>query len=83
MTELEQLQANRQSSEDPAEASVMDGFSSETELFAAFDAGYVPPYVAEYFAKQQAVEQNGFVFSNEETASVPSAENPLTDDKAA
>jgi hypothetical protein len=87
LKELEQLQANRQSSQDPAEPSAMDGFSSEADLFAAMDAGYVPTHVAEYFAKQKELKENGFVFSNSTEAlnseSSAASVDPLIEPKAA
>ncbi len=59
MAELQRLQADRQINEDPAEAEM-----TEEELFAALDAGYIPPSIAEQFAK--TANANGFVFSNNE-----------------
>lgn len=64
--ELEQLQANRQSSEDPIAAAEEEAFSSDAEFFAALDAGYVPPSIAAQLAKTAEVKKDGFVFSNGE-----------------
>ncbi len=61
MAELQRLQSKRQVSEDPAEPEM-----TEEELFAALDPGYIPPSIAEQFAKTAHSKANGFVFSNDE-----------------
>jgi hypothetical protein len=67
LAELETLQSERRETDiendSEADESGLHGFSSERELFAALDAGYVPPYIASRLA---AENQNGFEFSNSE-----------------
>ena len=50
------------------EESVLAGFSSEQELFAALDAGYVPPHIASRLGAGTESE-NGFDFSNQANVS--------------
>jgi hypothetical protein len=73
MAELKELQASRQSSQDPVAAAEAEAFASEAEFFRALDAGYIPPSIAENYAKlQQRDRENGFVFSNTDpTLSTP------------
>jgi len=65
LDEFHQLQAQRleQNQEGEAAQDDLDGFSSEAEYFAALDAGYVPPSIAERYYELTRAE-NGFVFSN-------------------
>ena len=69
LAELETLQSQRRetktANDSEADESGLYGFSSERELFAALDAGYVPPYIS---ARLAAAKQNpnGFEFSNSE-----------------
>jgi hypothetical protein len=72
MKELEQLQSDRVGAEQGEEAPDLSDaapFASEAEFFAALDAGYIPPALAESFARLQPAQpqkENGFDFSPEE-----------------
>ncbi len=77
LKELEQLRANRKSSQDPVAAAKDQAFSSDEEYFAALDAGYLPPSIAENYAKLYAAEKNGFDFSNSLEAPVCGAVGPV------
>ncbi|HEX4750877.1 MAG TPA: hypothetical protein VH302_15160, partial [Bryobacteraceae bacterium] len=69
LEELKQLQSGRQTTDDPAAASDSDPFKSDAEFFAAINAGYIPPFIAENLARQQRANGgNGFEFSS---ASLP------------
>ena len=78
LTELYEVQSERRqaeaANETDREESVLDGFSSEREYFAALDAGYVPPYIARRLAAA-AENQNGFEFSNGEIEQTNVSEN--------
>jgi len=61
--ELERLQSERKrAAESPALAD--SPFDTEAELFAALDAGYIPPHLAAHLAQTNSVHENGFEFSN-------------------
>jgi hypothetical protein len=67
LAELKELQKERkQPAEDSAENNY--GFASEEELFDALDAGFIPPSIAENYArfagKAAEAAENGFVFSD-------------------
>ena len=74
LAELNELQAQRQPADPEAEADDNFGFASEKELFAALDAGFIPPRIAENMARQQAAvqqqQENGFDFSNADCGAV-------------
>jgi hypothetical protein len=38
---------------------------SEEQLFAAFDHGFIPPYLATHLQATKPASENGFVFSSE------------------
>ena len=72
LAELKALQAERlEPSRDDDEADAESDFApfaSEEELFAALDAGYVPPHLAPYMNGNKPLSENGFVFSNDTSA---------------
>jgi hypothetical protein len=77
LNELRQLQSERTAPEEPAE----DPEMSEAELFAALDAGYVPPSIADAFHKLTRESRNGFDFSNAAEKNV--SDSSLEEDIAA
>jgi hypothetical protein len=58
------LRAERTTSADTAGSADFEGFPSEQALFAALDAGFVPPSLAPKFLATERSDENGFVFSN-------------------
>jgi len=66
--ELERLQSERKRAADPRaksdDALADSPFDTEAELFAALDAGYIPPHLAAHLAQTNSVHENGFEFSN-------------------
>jgi hypothetical protein len=67
VAELQQLQAERESVEsgEPLGRAVAgdEANLSEEQLFAAFDHGFIPPYLASQFAATKPASDKGFVFS--------------------
>ena len=69
MTELLLLQDQRAAaSKEPAEESDADPFPSEKDFFDALDAGYIPPSIRAHLMAGKSDSENGFVFSDSETA---------------
>jgi hypothetical protein len=76
LAELKALQADRTA---PNQQTTDEPFDSDREFFAALDAGYVPPYIADGFHKLTREQQNGFVFSNQENETVEDASATVTE----
>jgi hypothetical protein len=58
------LRAERTTTADTEGSADFEGFPSEQALFAALDAGFVPPSLAPNFLATERSDENGFVFSN-------------------
>jgi hypothetical protein len=71
MAELEQPQATRRAGEEPDETASANELISEEELFAALDAGLLPPAIAAQLAQSKPVDGNGFEFSTAASGILP------------
>ena len=72
LAELAALQAERLEPAEQTDMSDADSdaapFGSEEDFFAALDAGYVPPRLTRHLNGKKPVSENGFVFSNGDSA---------------
>jgi hypothetical protein len=71
IAELKALQAERS---EQSTGSELDAFPNESELFAALDAGFLPPSVRAQWERQAQPDANGFDFSNAEIATPNTSE---------
>jgi hypothetical protein len=82
MAELRRLQAERTTTAETEGADDFQGFPSEQALFAALDAGFVPPSLAAKLRPTERSAENGFVFSNDAVESDLAVTAPVQQEAA-